>query len=230
MKGRFDLAFGAISGNTYNPLNFLEVLKSDNSSGFTLNWGSDTSVIDEKYPIVYDGNKFSFDALWTVADHGGIVENGKVVNSIKNCYLENPTTMAGAATNDLYQGFKVQIPMEFVDVKDISLDVSKVTLFVVNGENHEVEYTYDKANKVINVTVPATLAAAIDAEIKTAQKMTDPDKPNYVEHPFSRTYYTGSKQGSFWNFELTYTLSIKGGTPVANTVNIAMTKDSQEYK
>ena len=229
MKGRFDLAFGAISGNTLNPLNFLEVLKSDNSSGFTLNWGADTSKVDEKRPIVYDGHKFSFDALWTVADHGGIVENGEAVNPIKNLYLENPTTLAGAVTNDLYQGFKVNIPMEFVNVNDVELDVSKVALFIVNGETHELQYTYDKANKVISVTVPADLAAQIDDEIKTAQKMTDPDKETYIEHPFSRTYYSGSKQGSFWNFELTYTLSIKGGTPAANTVVVAMTKDQQDY-
>ena len=37
-QGQFDLGFGSISGNSLNPLNFLEVLKSDNSSTFTLNW------------------------------------------------------------------------------------------------------------------------------------------------------------------------------------------------
>lgn len=229
MKGQFDLAFGAISGNTYNPLNFFEVLKSDNSSGFTLNWGADTSVVDEKNPIIYDGHKFSFDALWTVADHGGIVENGKVVNPIKDCYLDNPTTLSGDVTDKLYEGFKVNIPMEFVNVDDIELNVSKVALFVVNGETHDVEFNYDKTNKVISVTIPASLAATIESEIKTAQKKTDPDKEGYIEHPFSRAYYTGSGQGSFWNFELTYTLSIKGGTPSANTVTVAMTKDQQKY-
>ena len=229
MKGKFDLAFGAISGNTYNPLNFLEVLKSDNSSGFTLNWGADTSKVDDKNPIIYDGHKFSFDALWTVADRGGIVENGEAVNPIKNCYLENPTTLSGQETNNLYEGFKVNIPMEFVDVADVELDVSKVALFVVNGETHDVQYTYDKANKVITVTVPADLAASVDEEIKVAQKKTDPDKEGYIEHPFSRTYYSGSKQGSFWNFELTYSLSIKGGTPSPTTVSVAMSADSQEY-
>ncbi|MCQ2086889.1 MAG: hypothetical protein MJZ37_02285 [Bacilli bacterium] len=225
MKGRFDLAFGAISGNTYNPLNFLEVLKSDNSSGFTLNWGADTSVIGNKNPLVYKGEKFSFDALWQVADHGGVVENGSIVNSIKNCYLSTPKNSSGTETNNLYEGFTVAIPMEFVDVADVALDVSKITLFVTNGETHDVTYIYDKANKVINVTIPAAVGASIDEEIKVAQKKTDPNKDGYVEHPFTRTYY-----GQYWNFELTYTLSIKGGTPVANTVAIAMTKDSQNYK
>ena len=230
MKGKFDLAFGAISGNTYNPLNFLEVLKSDNSSGFTLNWGADTSKVDDKNPIIYEGKKFSFDALWTVADRGGIVENGEAVNPIKNCYLENPTTLSGQVTNNLYDGFQVKIPMEFVDVNDVELDVSKVALFVVNGETHDVEYTYDKANKIITVTVSKALANSIDDEIKVAQKKTDPDKEGYIEHPFSRTYYSGSKQGSFWNFELTYSLSIKGGTPSPTTVTVAMSADSQNYQ
>lgn len=64
MVGQFDIAFGSISGNTYDPLNFLEVLKSDNSSGFTLNWGCDTNVP----AIEYNGKTYSFDALWKASD------------------------------------------------------------------------------------------------------------------------------------------------------------------
>lgn len=67
MVGKFDLGFGSISGNTYDPLNFLEVLKSDNSSGFTLNWGTDTNDTSKSY-IEYDGKKLSFDALWQATD------------------------------------------------------------------------------------------------------------------------------------------------------------------
>lgn len=225
-KGKFDLAFGAISGNTYNPLNFLEVLKSDNSSGFTLNWGADTSALDEKHPIVYEGKKWSFDALWVAADRGGIVENGVSVNALKQCYLDNPTSLSGAATNELHGGFKVNIPLEFVDVEGVTLDCSKVALYVVNGNTYDVTYAYDKANKVVSVTVDAATADAIDKEIGEVQKKNDPNKPdNYIEHPFSRTYYD-----NFWYFELTYSLSIQGGTPSATTVAVAMTKDAQNYK
>jgi len=74
MVGQFDLGFGSVSGNTYDPLNFLEVLKSDNSSGFTLNWGIDTNSVDGN--IIYDGKAWSFDALWQAADHGAYVEEG----------------------------------------------------------------------------------------------------------------------------------------------------------
>lgn len=64
MVGQYDLAFGSISGNAYDPLNFMEVLKSDNSSGFTLNWGTDTNMPG----ISYDGKTWSFDALWQATD------------------------------------------------------------------------------------------------------------------------------------------------------------------
>lgn len=224
-KGQFDLAFGAISGNTYDPLNFLEVLRSDNSSGFTLNWGPDTSVVDEKRPLIYKGEKYSFDALWQSADRGCVVEDGKAVSSIKNCYLGTPKDAAGNATNEFYKGFTVEIPMEFVNVKDVELDVSKVTLFIANGNAYAIPVDYQKDQKVIKLTITPELGAQVDNEIKVAQKKDDPNKEGYIEHPFTRTYYN-----VFWNFELTYTLSILGGSPVASTVNIAMTQSEQDYK
>ena len=77
MVGQFDLGFGSVSGNTYNPLNFLEVLKSDNSSGFTLNWGIDTNEINVNNSISYKNKAWSFDALWTAADQGAYIKDGK---------------------------------------------------------------------------------------------------------------------------------------------------------
>ena len=74
MAGQFDIAWGSISGNPLNPINFLEVLKSDNSSGFTLNWGSDTSQVSQE--LFYDGVYWSFDSLWYAADKGGYFING----------------------------------------------------------------------------------------------------------------------------------------------------------
>ena len=80
MVGQFDLGFGSIDGNTLNPLNFFEVLRSDNSSGFTLNWGTDTSVIDPA--LTYDGRSWSFNTLWTAADQGILIDSeGKQLTS-----------------------------------------------------------------------------------------------------------------------------------------------------
>ena len=81
MLGQFDIGFGSISGNTLNPLNFFEVLKSDNSSGFTLNWGCDTSEVSED--LFYDGMYWSFDSLWIAADQGGYFENGQLVPAVE---------------------------------------------------------------------------------------------------------------------------------------------------
>ncbi len=75
MVGQFDLGFGSISGNSLDPLNFMEVLKSDNSSGFTLNWGPDTKALD----LEFEGNVWSFDTLWGASDHGIVIYKGQEI-------------------------------------------------------------------------------------------------------------------------------------------------------
>ncbi len=75
LVGQFDLAFGSISGNSLDPLNFVEILKSSNSSGFTLNWGSDTTEVKAgDDALVYNGKRWSFDSLWGAADSGIILD------------------------------------------------------------------------------------------------------------------------------------------------------------
>ncbi len=80
MIGQFDIGFGGVNGNSLNPLNFFEVLRSDNTSGFTLNWGVDTSIPDES--LNYDGRKWSFNSLWQAADQGALVDpEGNLITS-----------------------------------------------------------------------------------------------------------------------------------------------------
>ena len=93
MEGCFDIGFGSISGDINDPLNFFEVLKSDNSSHYTLNWGIDTNEVDGS--IVYDGKVWSFDALWAAADHGTIVEDGRAVPLAKILKAEVERNAAG---------------------------------------------------------------------------------------------------------------------------------------
>jgi len=77
MLGQYDLGFGSISGNALNPLNFLSVLSSDQSisGNFTLNWGTDTND-PEADILVFEGERWSFDALWTAGNGTALVENG----------------------------------------------------------------------------------------------------------------------------------------------------------
>ena len=78
MLGQFDLGFGSISGNSLNPLDFLSVLSSDQalSGGFTLNWGTDTNNVEADI-LVYNGMRWSFDALWQAANGQAIVVGGE---------------------------------------------------------------------------------------------------------------------------------------------------------
>jgi len=80
MVGQYDIGFGSISGNTLNPLDFMSVLSTDQSisSGFTLNWAVDTND-PEADILVYDGLRWSYDALWKASNEGCIVKNGAFV-------------------------------------------------------------------------------------------------------------------------------------------------------
>ena len=115
MKGQFDIGFGSISGNSYDPLNFLEVLKSDNSSGFTLNWGVDTNEVTDR--LIYDNKFWSFDALWTAADQGAYVVAG--ANSPLDYSIDAPVTQEG------YDNISVDVNE---DVITVTLDVREMNI------------------------------------------------------------------------------------------------------
>ncbi|MFA6624767.1 MAG: hypothetical protein WCS80_03275 [Bacilli bacterium] len=108
--GEYDLGFGAISGNDLNPLNFFEVLKSDNSSDFTLNWGVDTSKTSPD--IVYDGKTWSFDGLWKAGDTGvALANDGSIANisnvSTAHTSADGKTKYDSASTSDLTITYKI---------------------------------------------------------------------------------------------------------------------------
>lgn len=221
MQGRFDLGFGAISGNTYNPLNFMEVLKSDNSSSFTLNWGTDTSLVDDKNPIIYDGKKYSFDALWEVADHGGIVENGKKIDPVKSLTANLPTKLDGSGDreNNLYNGFKLVLPVEFSESDSAVFDASRFDIYVLGAGNVTVaegsDYIkYNRSKKQIEVTVTEEKAKEVNDKIKEQNGWTvgPYDSPNeWHEYPF-----TLNRLGTYFDYEFYYSLSINGGSQSIN--------------
>ncbi len=165
MVGVYDLGFGAISGNTLNPLNFMEVLKSDNSSGFTLNWGVDTSKVDPDDPIVFevkeDGvdvkKEWSFDSAWATADHGAVVKDGEPVDSVQVGYTTKPTTPSGTDTNRLANGAIMLCNFEFVEVDPgVEFEITRVQLslmgygsITIDESNIERIYVDDDPTKAI---------------------------------------------------------------------------------
>ena len=231
MKGQFDLGFGAISGNTYNPLNFMEVLKSDNSSSFTLNWGPDTSKVDEKNPIVYDGKKWSFDALWEVADHGGLVENGEKIKPVRSCTANRPTVHDGTALkNDLWNGgFDLEIPVEFAEFSEseggaATFDINRVDVYVFGrgnitlAEKGDAELVYNKNAKKVKVHVTSEKATEINNAIKETNGFKDDDTDAWHKNPFIMAQYS-----KLFCWELYYELKIGTGSA---SVNYAEVKSS----
>ena len=60
-----------VSGNPYDVLNNIEKYKADDSSGFTLNYGPNTSLPSRE--IKYEGKYYSFEGLWAAANGGKIL-------------------------------------------------------------------------------------------------------------------------------------------------------------
>lgn len=152
--GEFDLGFGAISGNTLSPLNFLEVLKSDNSSGFTLNWGTDTSEVSND--IVYDGKVWSFDSLWSAGTTVAVLNNdAKVAAPTASEY--DVTTWASDSAKE-----QVSYTIAFDDLVKAGAVINSVYAQTdsFNGKSlysrSEATTKIDSNNKTLRVTLDTT--------------------------------------------------------------------------
>ena len=255
MVGTYDLGFGAISGNSLNPLNFLEVLKSDNSSGFTLNWGADTSKLSKTDPIVYEveenGEKvkkeWSFDALWAAADHGAVVKEGEAVDSVDHGYLTAPKKISdGQPTDGFEEGAIIEIPFEFVEVEaGVDFDITRIELYLLATvaepiAESDIEKIYKedgKTIKALKITISAEFAARVNASLFEALKLQkvidnlDKKDPDYdqkvyeLQHPFTYSNYD-VENGGVWSIAIYYNIKISNSVPTENAFFAA--KNSSE--
>lgn len=217
-QGEFDLAFGAISGNTLAPLNFLEVLKSDNSSGFTLNWGADTSKVDTTNYLIYDNHLWSFDALWAAADHGCVVSDGKAAKSVQKAYIDSLKNTSGTAASSLGDGGTATVKVEFINVDNVALNVDSVSLYLANYGiwDDGVSITID--GNTATIALNKATADAINAQIKESNnKTSDPEGTDYLKL---------ANYGTLWSFDLYYNLRIGGGAASQSYEPIAKNRDS----
>ena len=124
MLGQFDIGFGSISGNPLDPLSFLNVLSSDQSisGNFTLNWGIDTSDPDADI-LVFDGVRWSFDALFKASQETTYVVDGKVSPWVS---VDEKATKF-EKTND---GVKATITLSFAE--GVEMEVGDFVLFGSN--------------------------------------------------------------------------------------------------
>lgn len=175
-EGKFDFAFGSLTGMNYNPLGMMEVMKSDNSSGFTLNWGADTSANDGK-SLIYEGKSWSFDALWESAVYGVTVKDGKVTlpyiyNDKKSGFVQTFDDLTGdlsALQFDLY--FDVDKDLQAAANMTINSFQVAITFygsdetiysFVVDLVKEKDESDPDKDSKVIFTQTDTAITAKLD--------------------------------------------------------------------
>jgi hypothetical protein len=158
MIGQFDIGFGSISGNALNPLNFLEVLRSDNSSGFTLNWGVDTSVPSAS--LNYDGRQWSFNSLWQAADQGALVDpQGNLINTY-DANLRSYTVNADGSVT-------VEFNVGELNTAGATSKVVDVVVFGCSASDYsdyaEESISFSVANGIATATLPADKAAVYSA-------------------------------------------------------------------
>jgi hypothetical protein len=100
MIGEFDTSVGGISGSTLDAASFLDTYSSDNRSGFTINWGFDSSVADiEVIYYDYEGNRhremWAYDSICSALNGEIFLIDGEeaVVPAAKDIEV-TPTTVA----------------------------------------------------------------------------------------------------------------------------------------
>lgn len=157
MVGQYDIGLGGIEGNTLNPLNFLEVLKSDNSSGFTLNWGLDTNVCTED--LTYLGKHWSFDALWQAADQGAYVENGCVVSNYD--VLSIPVAVANADGS-----YTVTASVKTINIEDVETSFLQGVIFDYTSND---DYDED-ALELVSIDADGVVTLKISKELADKYK------------------------------------------------------------
>ena len=175
MVGQFDIGFGSISGNALNPLDFVSVLSSDQSisNSFTLNWGTDTNDPDA-YPIVYDGVRFSYDALYNAANTKAIVSAGQNKPTLDFAYNNLEKAEDGSYTGSFV--VKATLP-DITVVTPTGIMCCDYERYYNGDQQYEespVEFTAEEKDGalVISFTVPAELAEAYKTGNGTSENPT----------------------------------------------------------
>lgn len=158
MPGQFDLGFGSISGNTLNPLNFMSVLSSDQniSSGFTLNWGTDTNNPDADV-LVYNGQRWSFDALYTAANGIGVVSQGANSAAVSNKLVSKEAQEDGSVV--------ATVKVNFAQPEQTTFNLSKIVVFGYDAEENykefAVEYVVSEDDPTVYIVTISKEAAEV---------------------------------------------------------------------
>lgn len=164
LSGQFDVGFGSISGNSLDPLSFFNVNSTDPtiSNNFTLNWAIDTNTVTEA--LVFNGKRWSFDALYKSSQELSIVADGKLVPAFQMTDVDSAKNADG--------GLDVTITIE---MNSNATDFALVALVPFAGDSSDdySEVKLDENAFVVSVegnvvTITMTISADVLAELPVA--------------------------------------------------------------
>ena len=241
-SGKFDLGFGSISGMTNDPLGFLEVLKSDNSSGFTLNYGVDTAVVrnGDNGSIIYDGKRWSFDSLWAASKNGAIVGSDTKVVAEPIKFIASSGSVADSIRLD---GDQIDVRKMAIEIEQAS-EAAAATFRFFNGasaiETAEVTFTISYGVGEDNVPAVAVYSVKMNSPLVDVIEVINEDGTilsedarMYVYVPTTITSKVceslGEGETIAWNKITGITVSLTSymeinGIPVGSTVSVDMNK------
>lgn len=143
--GQFDMAYGAAPPwYTTDPLAIMERMKSDNSSGFTMNFGPDTSINYDT--ISYDGKTWSYDALWKAATSKAYVKDGVSYDAF-HLVLNESKNLDGLRN--------IELSYDAVLASNQTLKVTGVEVKGTKNNEEEIlnEFTFNNSNKMISFNI-----------------------------------------------------------------------------
>lgn len=212
LVGKYDIAAGGITGNEYDPLNFMEAIKSDNSSGFTLCWGTDTSKIDPYNPIEFDNKVWSFDTLWSVGNKYSTVKDSKAVNPVINNYVQS------VSTNNLYDGGTITISFSFEDLGlSTQYSIDSVEMMIPNSGKRALNAQINNGQIVITISslegyeINEAIVEARNLQ-KQADKASSEQERFEILHPFKYQYFE-----LYWYIEVHYSVIVDSEPVIEGT-------------
>ena len=170
-----------------DPLSFFSVNSTDPSisSNFTLNWAIDTNTLTEA--LIYNGTRWTFDALYNASQEASIIDHGKLVKSSELTNCESKNNEDGSITATIEITYHELTTVEFVGAvvfggdsnetyKEFKLDKSACTVknekgkltITVTVPKDIVDKVPDADNQGIDISYNITIGTATSLTIKSA--------------------------------------------------------------
>lgn len=167
LVGQYDIGFGSIGGDPLNPLSFLNILSSDAaiSHNFTLNWGPNTNDPSVDL-LVYNGYRWSYDALYLAANGQAVVENGANVPSYQVEMTEQNLKEDGSFTS------VVELQLTLPDETELEVQTVIMCWYQGGEDGYKEENVFEATvvsleggKVVVEITTSADLVASFYGEM-----------------------------------------------------------------